>query len=108
MPAEKAVLLPVSTDEAFALITEPDRLRRWTTVSARVDQRAGGQYRWTVVPGHVAAGTFLEVEPGRRIVFGWGWQGAKDLGPDASTPRRSPSPSSRPRAAPWSRSCTTD
>ena len=70
MLAEKTVLLPVSTDEAFALITEPDRLRRWKTVSARVDLRAGGAYRWTVVPGHVAAGTFIEVDPGRRIVFG--------------------------------------
>jgi len=85
MLAEKTVLLPVSTDEAFALITEPDRLRRWKTVSARVDLRAGGQYRWTVIPGHVAAGTFVEVEPGRRIVFGWGWEGSPDLGPDAST-----------------------
>ena len=41
MLAEKTVLLPVPTDEAFALITEPDRLRRWKTVSARVDLRAG-------------------------------------------------------------------
>jgi uncharacterized protein (TIGR03086 family) len=85
MLAEKTVLLPVSTDEAFALITEPDRLRRWKTVSARVELRAGGQYRWTVVPGHVATGTFIEVDPGRRIVFGWGWEGDTDLGPDAST-----------------------
>src|SRR5664280_2329007 len=85
MLAEKTVLLPVSTDEAFALITEPDRLRRWKTVSARVDLRAGGTYRWTVVPGHVATGTFTEIEPGRRIVFGWGWEGSPDLGPDAST-----------------------
>jgi uncharacterized protein (TIGR03086 family) len=84
MPVEKSVLLPVSTDEAFALITEPDRLRRWKTVSARVDLRAGGEYRWTVVPGHVAAGTFIEIDPGRRIVFGWGWEGVPDLGPDAS------------------------
>jgi uncharacterized protein (TIGR03086 family) len=85
MLAEKTVLLPVSTDEAFALITEPDRLRRWKAVSARVDLRVGGGYRYTVVPGHVAAGTFREVDPGRRIVFGWGWEDASDLGPDAST-----------------------
>ena len=77
MFAEKTVLLPVSTDEAFALITEPDRLRRWKTVSARVDLRAGGQYRWTVIPGHVAAGTFVEVEPGRRIVFGCAGKAAR-------------------------------
>jgi uncharacterized protein (TIGR03086 family) len=85
MPVEKTALLPVSADEAFALLTQPDRLRRWQSVSARVDLRAGGTYRWTIVPGHAAAGTFLEVEPGRRVVFGWGWEGNPDLGPDAST-----------------------
>ena len=82
---EKTALLPVSAEDAFALLTQPERLRRWQTVSARVDLRAGGDYRWTVVPGHVAAGTFQEVEPGKRIVFGWGWEGADGFGPDAST-----------------------
>ena len=85
MSYTKTAILPVSPDEAFALITEPERLRRWQTVSAVVDLRAGGEYRWTVTPGHVAAGTFREVEPGRRIVFGWGWEGNDDLKPDAST-----------------------
>ena len=77
--------LPVSPDEAFALITEPQRLRRWQAVTAYVDLRAGGAYRFTVVPGHTAVGTYREVEPGRRVVFGWGWEGSADLPPDAST-----------------------
>jgi uncharacterized protein (TIGR03086 family) len=77
--------LPVSPDEAFALVTEPERLRRWKTVSAYVDLRAGGQYRFTIVPGHVAAGTYREIEPGKRIVFGWGWEGDPNLPPDTST-----------------------
>jgi uncharacterized protein (TIGR03086 family) len=85
MTYTKTAHLPVSPDEAFTLITQPERLRRWQTVSAVVDLRAGGEYRWTVTPGHVAAGTFREVEPGRRIVFGWGWEGNDDLKPDAST-----------------------
>jgi uncharacterized protein (TIGR03086 family) len=85
MSFTKTTLLPVSPDEAFALITEPERLRRWQTVSAVVDLRAGGEYRWTITPGHVASGTFREVEPGRRIVFGWGWEGDDNLKPDAST-----------------------
>jgi uncharacterized protein YndB with AHSA1/START domain len=84
-PPEISVVLPVSPDEAFALLTEPDRLRRWKTVSARVDLRAGGAYRWTIIPGHAVRGTYLEVETGRRLVFGWGWEGSPDLGPDAST-----------------------
>jgi uncharacterized protein (TIGR03086 family) len=85
MSFTKIVVLPVSPDEAFALITEPERLRRWQTISAVVDLRAGGSYQWTVTPGHVAAGTFREVEPGRRIVFGWGWDQNADLPCDAST-----------------------
>ncbi len=85
MSFTKTAVLPVSPDEAFTLITEPERLRRWQTVSAVVDLRAGGGYRWTVTPGHVAAGTFREVDPGKRIVFGWGWEGSDELPPDAST-----------------------
>jgi uncharacterized protein (TIGR03086 family) len=85
MTYTKSVELPVAPDEAFALLTEAERLRRWLTVSARVDLRAGGGYRWTVNPGHVAVGTFREVEPGKRIVFGWGWAGSTDVAPDAST-----------------------
>src|SRR4051795_1932140 len=85
MSYSKTVTLPVSPDEAFALVTEPERLRRWKTVSAYVDLRAGGAYRWTINPGHTVAGTFREVEPGRRIVYGWGWEGSDELPPDAST-----------------------
>ena len=85
MSYTKSVILPISPDEAFALITEPERLRRWQTVSAYVDLRTGGDYRWTITPGQVATGTFQEIEPGRRLVFGWGWEGNPELGPDAST-----------------------
>jgi uncharacterized protein (TIGR03086 family) len=85
MPFDKSVLVPLSADETFALITQPDRLRRWQVITARVDLRAGGDYRWTIIPGHSAAGTFTEVEPGRRVVFSWGWEGSAELPPGAST-----------------------
>ncbi len=55
------------------------------TVSAYVDLRAGGDFRWTVTPGHHVAGTIREVEPGRRVVFGWGWEDDETLPADAST-----------------------
>ena len=77
--------LPVSPDEAFALVTEPERLRRWKTVSATVDLRAGGAYRFTVTPGHIVSGTYRVVEPGRRVVSGGAGR--------ATTPcRRTPRP----------------
>ncbi|WP_236792386.1 TIGR03086 family metal-binding protein [Amycolatopsis sp. GM8] len=84
MTFTKTVVLPVGLDEAFALVTQPERLRRWQTVSARVDLRVGGAYHWTVTPGHRASGTFKEIEPGKRVVFGWGWEG-DELAPDMST-----------------------
>jgi uncharacterized protein (TIGR03086 family) len=80
-----SVDLPVTPDEAFALVTEPERLRRWTSVCATVDLRAGGAWRWLVTPGHTAGGTIREVDPGRRVVFGWGWLDDDALPPDAST-----------------------
>jgi uncharacterized protein (TIGR03086 family) len=85
MPFEKSVLVPLSADETFALITQPDRLRRWQAITARVDLRAGGDYRWTIVPGHSVRGSFTEVEPGKRVVFTWGWEGSTDVPPGAST-----------------------
>jgi uncharacterized protein (TIGR03086 family) len=85
MPYENTVFIPLDADEAFALVTRPDRLRRWQAVTARVDLRAGGEYRWTIIPGHTARGTFTEIEPGRRVVFTWGWEGSGDLPPGAST-----------------------
>jgi uncharacterized protein (TIGR03086 family) len=85
MTFEKSVLVPLNADETFALITQPDRLRRWQVITARVDLRAGGDYRWTIIPGNSAGGMFTEVEPGRRAVFTWGWEGSADLPPGAST-----------------------
>ena len=35
MTIEKSVLVPLDADQTFALLTEPERLRRWQTVSNR-------------------------------------------------------------------------
>ncbi|MDJ0323272.1 TIGR03086 family metal-binding protein [Cryobacterium sp. PH31-AA6] len=85
MPFDKTVFLPLDPDAVFRLVTEPERLRRWKAVAARVDLRVGGEYRWTILPGHSAAGTFTEIEPGKRVVLTWGWEGSTDLPPGAST-----------------------
>jgi len=78
-------LLDTSPEETFALLTEPERLRRWQAISAAVDLRVGGDYRLTVSPGNVASGTVLELDPGRRVVFSWGWVGSDDVPPGSST-----------------------
>ena len=78
-------VLPVSPDEAFELVTDPDRLRRWMAISAAIDLRIGGDVRLTIVPGSVNEGTVVEVVPGRRYVSTWGWTHHDDPGPGGST-----------------------
>jgi uncharacterized protein (TIGR03086 family) len=85
MTFNKSVVVPLDPDATFDLVTQPDRLRRWLAVAARVDLRAGGGYRWTVTPGHHAAGTIVDVEPGKRVVYTFGWEEDADLPPGAST-----------------------
>jgi uncharacterized protein (TIGR03086 family) len=85
MKIEKTALLPIPADEAFALITQPDRLRRWLAVSARVDLRAGGEFRWTLTPMAVAAGTIVDVDPGRRIVLGFAFEASAEARTDTVT-----------------------
>jgi uncharacterized protein (TIGR03086 family) len=84
MTFDKSVVVPLDPDATFALITEPERLRRWMAVAARVELRPGGDYRLTVTPGHTAAGTVVDVEPGKRVVYSWGWEDG-DPAPGGST-----------------------
>ncbi|TJZ74376.1 TIGR03086 family protein [Rhodococcus oryzae] len=82
---DRTVEVALEPDAAFELISRPERLRRWLTVAARVDLRQGGRYRWTVVPGHSASGTFEEVVPGQRLKLRWWWEDSDDLPPGGST-----------------------
>lgn len=70
---ENTVVLSSPPDEVFAMLTEPDRLRRWLTVSSRIDLRAGGDYRFMMAPGHTAVGNVIESVPGKLISYTWNW-----------------------------------
>jgi len=78
-------LLDTNTEETFALLTEPERLRRWLAVSASVDLRVGGDYRILCVPGHAAVGQVIEIDPGKRVVYSWGWHGDTEVPPGSTT-----------------------
>lgn len=84
MVLEQTVRVPLSPEQAFAMVTDPDLLRRWQTVTARVDARPGGAWRWTISPGHTAAGAVREFEPPHRLVLSFGWEGDEELPPGSS------------------------
>jgi uncharacterized protein YndB with AHSA1/START domain len=47
---------------------------RWLGSEATLEPDSGGLYRVAVLPGTVASGTFVEVDPPRRLVFTFGWE----------------------------------
>ena len=81
MTIEKSVLVPLNAEQTFALLTEPERLRRWQAVTARVeparrgcvplDRRAGGQRL-----GHLRRGGARQAPRLRLRLGGRGWRAA--------------------------------
>src|SRR3954453_16122373 len=77
--------LQAPAQEVFKAWTDPALLSRWTstpgsaTTSWEVDARVGGRYRMeTRTPDgqvHVTTGVYQEMEPGRRLVQTWIYQG---------------------------------
>ncbi len=77
-------VLPAPRAAVYAAWTQPARLREWFApplflmARAEADVRPGGRYRLSLVSvkgsKHVAGGTYVEVAPGRKLVFTWGWE----------------------------------
>jgi uncharacterized protein YndB with AHSA1/START domain len=65
----------------FSFFTDRDRWLSWQGISAEIDARPGGVFRMNVRGDGWASGQFTAVEPYRRIVFTWGWEG-----PDSPVP----------------------
>ncbi len=64
--------------------------------AAELDPRPGGELRVDVIPGSIASGEFVEVDPPRRLVYTWGWEEGGG-GPSSFRRARAPSRSSSSR-----------
>ena len=58
---------------------------RWKGIEATLDPRPGGLYRVEMNARDVACGQYVELEPHRRVVFTWGWEGEGHPIPPGST-----------------------
>jgi uncharacterized protein YndB with AHSA1/START domain len=70
----------------YELLTTVDGLKRWIAADAVVEPVPGGILRWTHENGATMLGRFVELDPPRRLVFSYGWEGdLMGLPPEAST-----------------------
>jgi uncharacterized protein YndB with AHSA1/START domain len=71
---EREVAIAARPETVWELLTDPLEATRWMGQEAAFDLRPGGEYRVRVIPGHVAVGEFVEIDPPRRLVYTWGWE----------------------------------
>lgn len=69
----------------FTYLTDSRRFVRWMGVGAELDPRPGGRYRIDVDGEHVASGEYREIDPPRRLVMSWGWEGHPTVPPGSTT-----------------------
>ena len=72
-------------DSVFPFLTDPEKIVRWKGVDATVEASPGGVYRVNVTGTKHAVGEYVEIDPPRRVVFTWGWEGDEQLPPGSST-----------------------
>jgi uncharacterized protein YndB with AHSA1/START domain len=68
----------------FAYLTDSARFTQWMGVGAELDARPGGRYRIDVDGVHIAVGQYQQVEPPRRLVMSWGWDGHPTVPPGST------------------------
>ena len=69
----------------YAYLTDSAKWARWQGVSAEIEPVVGGTFRMVMATGQVATGRFIELVPGRRVRFSWGWDGNPLVPPGSST-----------------------
>lgn len=68
----------------YAHLTESSRWARWQGEDATIDPVTGGVFRLRMGTGQTARGEFVELVPGRRVVFTWGWVDHPGLPPGST------------------------
>lgn len=80
----REIVVDASPATIFPFLTDPALQCRWMGTEAELDPRPGGAYQVLVAGQHPAVGEFIEVIPGERVVFSFGWDQ-----PDHPIPARS-------------------
>lgn len=71
---ERRIAIAARPETVWEFLVNPDKAVRWMGVLANFDPRPGGTYRVEIIPGSVARGEFVEVDPPHRLVHTWGWE----------------------------------
>ena len=63
--------LAAPVERVFEMFTDPHKLVRWIGISADLQPRPGGRFRFEVMPGQFCEGQYVIIEKPSRLVFTW-------------------------------------
>lgn len=75
---EVEVRIDASPETVFDFFTQPEKMVQWMGRSHELDPRPGGVLRCDINGRDVASGSYVELDPPRRVVFTWGWELEED------------------------------
>ncbi len=78
------ITIDATPETIFDLLTDPDKMIRWMGATAKLVPQPGGVYAVDINDKALMRGEFVEVEPGRRVVFTFGWEG-QPIAPGSTT-----------------------
>ena len=82
----RELAIDASPETVWSFLVEPEKALRWMGVEVALSPEVGGAYRCEVLPGRVAIGEVVEVEPQRRLVLSWGWEQPESAKADSVPP----------------------
>jgi uncharacterized protein YndB with AHSA1/START domain len=84
-PIERELRIAASPEIVYEYFVDPAKLVRWMGRSAQAEPTPGGLFRVDYNGSDIARGTYLDVEPPRRVVFSWGWEMPGDAVPPGAS-----------------------
>jgi uncharacterized protein YndB with AHSA1/START domain len=75
MEVTREIVFPVSPDEVWEALTDPEQLEEWFANDVELDLREGGEgiFRWR--DGEERRATVVVAEPNERLVLDWDEEG---------------------------------
>jgi uncharacterized protein YndB with AHSA1/START domain len=84
-PVVASIRIEATPDVVFPYFTDAALMTTWLADAAELDPQPGGIFAIGIRSGPAARGTFVEVDPPRRVVFTWGVPDEPTLPPGGST-----------------------
>lgn len=82
---EISVTAAASPETISRFISDPAWFARWMGADSTIEPQPGGAVRVLYPQGQIASGRLVEIEPPRRVVFTWGFEGDDSTVPPGST-----------------------